>query len=137
MMTDSERRKKDPRAPFSREEMDAFRAALIERRTKLRERLERLSGRAAQDNPAERGEISSLPMHLADLGTETYEQQTDLGFAERDRDTIAAIDRALERIEEGTYGMCENCGRPISKERLQALPFAALCRDCQAKEEAA
>jgi hypothetical protein len=71
-MTDPERRKKAPRGPFTREEIAAFRAALIERRTKLRERMERLSGRAAQDNPSERGETSSRPMHLTDLGTETY-----------------------------------------------------------------
>lgn len=136
-MTDPERRKKARRSPFTREQLEAFRAALIERRTKLRERMERLSGHAAEDNPSERGEISSLPMHLADLGTETYEQQSDLGFAERDRDAIVAIDRALERIDQGTYGVCEDCGRPISKERLQALPFAALCLECQAKQEAA
>jgi RNA polymerase-binding transcription factor DksA len=122
---------------LSPEELDRARAELLERRRRQSELVERLSAESAQGNPRDLGEISSLPTHLADLGTETFEQERDFGLAERSSMEIREIDRALTRLDEGDYGICEHCTERISEERLHALPSAALCTRCQAEQEAA
>ena len=126
-----------PRNPLNARDLSEVRAALIARKRQLAERVERLSEDSVLGNPREQGETSSLPTHLADLGTETSEQEKTLGMAERTAAEIQAIDEALERIESGTYGICEKCRKRIQPERLQALPSAARCTRCQAEQEAA
>lgn len=82
------------------------------------------------------GELSSVDQHTSDLGNETVERQKDLGFAARAEQVLRLCNEALERIEQGTYGVCVDCGRPIGKERLIALPFAERCVRCQEESEA-
>jgi RNA polymerase-binding protein DksA len=67
----------------------------------------------------------------AAAATHVFEQQRDLALRDRARAHLAAVDVALARIEAGTYGRCQRCGREISAERLEALPCAAYCIDCQ------
>ncbi len=70
----------------------------------------------------------------ADAGTATFEREKELSIEQNVRDLIAKIDRALKRIEAGTFGVCEACGKPIEKARLKALPYADLCiKDAQAQ----
>ena len=64
--------------------------------------------------------------------TETLELEKRLGLENRMRQEIAAIDHTLEKIDKGTYGICDNCGKPIAEERLEALPQANLCIECKA-----
>jgi DnaK suppressor protein len=75
------------------------------------------------------GDISSLPFHLADIGTETYEQEMSMVFAQRASDELEAIDEALRRFYEtpGRYGICEDTGEPIPFERLDLIPWARTC----------
>lgn len=122
---------------LSSKETQAIRLALIERKQQLSDRLNRLTEESAQGNPRDQGEISSLPTHLADLGTETFDQETTIGLAERTAAEVRDVEGALERIEEGTYGVCVKCGQRISPARLQALPSASLCTSCQASLESA
>lgn len=135
--------KPNPPAPakkgerLAKGEIEELRGSLIERKRRLATTMGRLSGDAVNNNPRELGEISALPSHLADLGTETFEQDKDLGLAERASAEIREIDQALERLKSGDYGVCENCEKPIPLERLRALPFATLCAICKAKQEAA
>jgi RNA polymerase-binding transcription factor len=67
----------------------------------------------------------------AAAASQVFEQQRDLALRERNEQHLAQVDAALARVEAGTYGNCTNCGRPIAAERLEALPWAALCIDCQ------
>jgi RNA polymerase-binding protein DksA len=67
--------------------------------------------------------------HLADAATAMHDRELDYGIAEGERDLLAAIDAALGRIDDGSYGTCTACGRPIAEERLEALPWASLCID--------
>ncbi len=70
----------------------------------------------------------------ADAGTATFEREKDLSIENNVRDLLQKIDRALKRIEEGTYGACERCGKPIEKARIKALPYVDLCiKDAQAQ----
>jgi RNA polymerase-binding transcription factor len=68
--------------------------------------------------------LSNLPMHMADMGTDNYEQEFTLGLMEKDRKLLKEIYRALAKIQNGTYGICEGTGKPISKVRLEAQPWA-------------
>ena len=78
----------------------------------------------------QRSDLSSLPIHMADLGTDNYEQYLSLELMDSERKVITEIDYALNRIEEGTYGICEVGGEPIPKQRLEAIPWAKFCVGC-------
>jgi len=73
------------------------------------------------------GDLSSMPIHMADLGTDNYEQEFALGLMDSERKLLREIDNALGRIENKTYGICEGTGKPISKARLEAQPWARYC----------
>jgi DnaK suppressor protein len=68
--------------------------------------------------------LSNLPIHMADMGTDSYEQEFTLGLVEKDRQLLREIDLALDKIKKGTYGICEGTGKPISRVRLEAKPWA-------------
>ncbi|MHC4725380.1 MAG: TraR/DksA family transcriptional regulator [Planctomycetota bacterium] len=78
----------------------------------------------------QRSDLSSMPIHMADLGTDSYEQEFTLELMDSERKVITEIDYALNRIEEGTYGICEIGGELIPKQRLEAIPWARLCVGC-------
>ena len=71
----------------------------------------------------------------ADAGTKVYEREQELALAQRARELLDQTERALARIDAGTYGVCESCGKPIGKARLQAYPRATLCVACKQREE--
>jgi DnaK suppressor protein len=70
------------------------------------------------------GDLSSMPIHMADIGTDNYEQEFALGLMDSERKLLREIDDALQRIEDKTYGICEGTGKPIRKARLEAQPWA-------------
>jgi DnaK suppressor protein len=109
-------------------------------RTKLETERERLLGAADflhRENPGsledELGELSagSAENHLGDLATATFDRELDEGLGEGVQQTLVEIDAALKRIEDGTYGICEVCGKPIGAERLAAIPWTRRCIDDQ------
>ena len=71
----------------------------------------------------------------ADAGTKTFEREHEMSLAANSRDMLEQTSRALARIDAGTYGVCESCGNPIGKRRLQAFPRATLCMTCKQREE--
>ncbi len=71
----------------------------------------------------------------ADAGSKTFEREHELSLANNSRDLLAQVERALGRLADGTYGVCESCSRPIAKARLQAFPRATLCVACKQREE--
>ena len=73
--------------------------------------------------------------HLGDAATETHDRELDYGLEENADQVLGEIDAALKRIDDGTYGTCEVCGKPIGEERLEARPWATLCIDDQRKRE--
>ena len=93
---------------------------------------EHQTGQSEQDSVSE---LSAFDQHQADLGTETFEREKDLSFLESIEAELADVEHALRRLDEGTYGICEACGRPIDEERLEAVPAARFCRDDQQKAE--
>ena len=73
------------------------------------------------------GDLSSMPIHMADIGTDNYEQEFALGLMDSERKLLKKIDDALVRIEQGDYGVCEETKKPIGKPRLEAKPWARYC----------
>jgi len=76
------------------------------------------------------GGLSDIPLHLADLGSHSFEEELTLGLVKNEEQLIEEINAALERIDEGIYGQCEACRRNIAKERLPAVPYTRHCVRC-------
>jgi DnaK suppressor protein len=76
------------------------------------------------------GNMSDVPVHPADLGTDNFDQELALDLLKNEVDALTEVNEALERIERGTFGTCENCGQEISRARLDALPYARYCARC-------
>ena len=81
------------------------------------------------------GNLSNTPLHLADLGSEAFEQEVTVGLLQNEQQLLAAITAAQQRLDAGTFGRCEQCGKDIPEERLKAVPYASRCVSCQAKVE--
>jgi RNA polymerase-binding transcription factor DksA len=81
------------------------------------------------------GELSSYDQHQADVGTETFEREKDLSILEQVEAELADVEHALRRLDDGTYGTCEVCGKAIPDDRLEAMPAARLCLEHQAEAE--
>lgn len=89
-------------------------------------------GKSGQDAS---GDLSNVPIHMADVGTDNYERDLTIGLIQNGEEELKAIDNALERVGNKTYGSCEECGTKISKARLTALPYVHNCIACQRLEE--
>jgi DnaK suppressor protein len=113
------------------EELESFRTALLGLRSRLRGDLDQMTDEALRrDQPDSSGNLSNVPLHMADVGTENYDQEFTLGLIENEQGTLELVIEALERLNHGKYGRCVECGEPISKPRLQALPYTRHCIQC-------
>ncbi len=81
------------------------------------------------------GDLSSMPIHMADIGSDNFEQEFTLGLIENEDQTLREIEEAVKRIDDGTFGVCQSCDKNIRKVRLKALPYARCCIECQRQEE--
>lgn len=104
------------------------------------DRLEQLrdevAARIADEQAGDSAELSHLDQHPAELGTETQQREQDQSLLEQLEGELADVEDAYARLDAGTYGRCEVCGRPIGEERLQAIPAARRCAEHQAAAEA-
>jgi RNA polymerase-binding protein DksA len=108
-------------AGLSPKELEQFREALLAKRRELVGDMYSMEREALQRS----GEnLSNLPLHMADMGTDNYEQEFTLGLMEKDRQLLREINSALQKINDGTYGICEGTGKPIAKVRLEVQPWA-------------
>lgn len=120
----------------ARAELAKFRALLLAERDRLEAELQEIGHRTARMDESERAsELSGYEDHPADLASETFEREKDLAIGESVESTLRKVITALAKIDGGTYGVCDACGRPIKKARLNALPFATLCLNCQDRME--
>ncbi len=119
---------------LTKAELKAYKERLLNLRARLRGDVSQMANGALHKNRLESsGDLSSMPIHMADLGSDNFEQEFTLGLMEAEGVTLMQIEAALERIEDGTYGICEECGVKIPKKRLNALPFATMCVKCAAE----
>lgn len=121
---------------YSKAKLKVFRDLLEQKRQNLLKELEYLEGTAMRATITEStGDISSYSFHMADQGTDAMEREKAFLFASREGRFLYHLDQALQRIEKGAYGACEECGELISEERLMAVPHARLCIACKEKDD--
>ena len=104
---------------------------LTKARENLLEQKTKVLGEIDSELKAERESNKDEGMDTYDLASEERDREINFILSDRDRVKLKQIDDALERLDDGTYGVCESCGLEIAEERLSAMPFSRLCRDCQ------
>ena len=113
-----------------------FKQMLLEKRLEILRNVMEIEGEALKKSRLDAsGDLSSMPIHMADLGTDNFEQEFALGLMDGERKLLREIDSALERISNGTYGICPATGQPILKARLEAQPWARYCIEYARKLE--
>jgi DnaK suppressor protein len=120
-------KKKANKQKLSSAELKKFKAMLLEKRNEI---LGSVTSMESETLRRERSDLSNLPIHMADMGSDSYEIENTIGLMSSERKILAEIDHALGRIENGAYGICEGDDEPIPKPRLEAIPWARYCVGC-------
>jgi DnaK suppressor protein len=120
---------------LTKKEISDLKQRLLDERKDLQAQYDELEESTFGTNQSDLTGEMGFDEEYADAGTATFERERDLSLVNNLRDLIDRIDKALAKIDEGTYGLCDRCGKPIEKLRLKALPYANLCiKDKQAEE---
>jgi RNA polymerase-binding protein DksA len=121
-------------AKLTTQEIGDLRSRLESEREELNAQLTTIEDQAFAATQSDISGDVGVDDESADAGTATFEREKELSIEQNVRDLIQKIDRALKRIDDGTYGICERCGKPIEKARIKALPYVDLCiKDAQAR----
>ena len=121
-------------AKLTKKEIDELRDRLEQEHAELEEQLTTIEDSSFAATQSDLSGDVGLDDESADAGTATFEREKDLSIEQNVRDLLQKIERALQKIVAGTYGICERCGKPIEKARIKALPYVDLCiKDAQAR----
>ena len=121
---------------MEKERLTLYREKLMElQESHLSEKKELEADYLHNSQKNESGDLSAYSLHPADMATDTYEKEKNIAILSNLSNTLAAINEALYRVEQGTYGICEECGKEISAARLDAMPTACLCIECKTKKD--
>ncbi|MBN2029203.1 TraR/DksA family transcriptional regulator [bacterium] len=121
---------------MNKKDTEYFKKLLLDKRRELMEQMDFIKEAEMETTVKEAsGDHSSYAFHMADQGTDTMEREKNFYYAQRDGRLLYHIDQTLERIEKGTFGLCQSCNNPIDRKRLMAVPHARLCIQCKSKEE--
>jgi RNA polymerase-binding protein DksA len=120
--------------PFSEKELEHFKQLILKRRTAAREDVERMREQV-QEAKEQAGDNTAYSFHMADAGTDAMEREKLYLMIARQQKYIGYLDRALERIENGTYGVCKVTGKPIAKERLESVPHTEISIAAKQKQK--
>lgn len=124
------------RKKLNKKELNEFKKLVLKRKEEILEDIKHISDDTLKKSQKEAsGDISGYSYHMADVATDTYDREFSLGLASNERKLLYELDDALKKIEEGVFGICEECKALITKSRLKAVPQARLCVKCQEKKE--
>src|ERR687887_504782 len=115
---------------MKKSEMLVYKEKLQALRARLRGDVNAMAEVALRKSGIEGSESNAMPIHMAELGSDNFEQEFTLGLMEVEGDTLSLVETALERVERGTYGRCVQCDGPIAKARLNAIPYTPVCIKC-------
>ncbi|MFO0872069.1 MAG: TraR/DksA family transcriptional regulator [Pirellulales bacterium] len=119
---------------MNKREMKVYKQLLLALRGRLRGDVSAMADAALNKTRSEAsGDLSSMPIHMADVGSDNFEQEFTLSLMENDEETLNQIESALERIEDSVYGHCVECDAKIPKTRLNAIPYTPHCVKCATK----
>ena len=116
--------------------LERLKSKLLEMRKRLVNEVDSIKKNSLSRRDTACGDISAMPIHMADIGSDNYDKEFALDLIEGEQEELREIDAALERLADGSFGRCELCGERIAYGRLSALPFATLCIECKRREEA-
>lgn len=121
---------------FSKSDLKDFKKIVLKKKEEILNDLKHISDDTLRKSQKEAsGDISGYTYHMADVATDNYDREFSLGLASSERKSLYELDDALKRIEEGVFGICDDCKTSITKIRLKAVPSARLCIKCQQKRE--
>lgn len=121
---------------FSKSDLKDFKKIVLKKKEEILNDLKHISDDTLRKSQKEAsGDISGYTYHMADVATDNYDREFSLGLASSERKSLYELDDALKRIEEGIFGICDDCKSSITKIRLKAVPSARLCIKCQQKRE--
>ncbi len=121
---------------LNKKEIESFKKLISKIKDKVLNEIKHISEdtlKKSQKDAA--GDISGYAFHMADVASDTYDREFSLGLASNERELLYELDDAIKKIEEGVFGICEECKSSIAKTRLTAVPYARLCVKCQEKKE--
>ncbi|GIW93269.1 MAG: transcriptional regulator [Pirellulaceae bacterium] len=117
-------------------DLQMFKELLLAIRTRLRGDFSAMAKATLHKTRSESsGDLSSMPIHMADIGSDNFEQEFTISLLQNEGETLQLVEEALERIENGTYGVCLECDGKIPKMRLKVVPYTPYCVKCAAKLE--
>lgn len=121
---------------MNKAELETYRQHLVDLRSRLNGDVSHLADEALRKNQREAsGNLSSMPIHMADIGSDNFEQEFTLNLIANEEQVLEEIAAAMDRLQEGTFGRCEECQADIPKARLNVLPYARYCVECARKLE--
>lgn len=121
---------------MSEKDFKEFEQRLLAERQRILKEMGHLENTVLKVNQRDSaGDLSGYSFHMADVGTDAMEREKAFLFASNEGQLLKEINEALRRVYRGEYGVCENCGQPIARARLEAMPYARLCLSCKEKEE--
>ena len=121
---------------FNKKGLIEFKKIILKRKEEILDEIKHISDDTLKKSQKEAsGDISGYAYHMADVATDTYDREFSLGLASNERKLLLELDDALKKIEDGAFGICEDCKSLIAKTRLKAVPYARLCVKCQEKKE--
>ena len=124
-------------AKMKKAEVKPFKELLLTLRARLRGDVSTLANSALSASASGGAGSFSVPSHMADMGSDTFEQHNTILLMNSEGETLAAVEAALERVEEGLYGCCLECSGKIPKTRLKAIPYTPHCVKCASELEEA
>ena len=120
---------------LTKEQVKQLRQLLITERVKLAEEIKSIA-RDASISPREAsGDLSAYTIHMADMAADTYERELSMSIVSSEQEILYQIDDALKRLDDGSFGVCQQCSGPITMSRLKAVPYASMCIECQRAKE--
>jgi RNA polymerase-binding protein DksA len=121
---------------LAKKELAEFKKIVLKRKEEILDEIKHISEDTLKKSQKEAsGDISGYTYHMADVATDTYDREFSLGLASNERKLLYELEDALKKIEDGTFGICEECKILITKTRLKAVPYARLCVKCQERQE--
>jgi len=114
------------------DQINKFKALLLEKRREILGNVNFMEGETLRKD---RTDLSSMPFHMADMGTDNYELENTVGLVDGERKMLIEIEDALSRMEDGAYGVCQGHNGPIPRARLEAIPWARYCVACAGLSE--
>ncbi len=120
---------------MTKQQLKQFRQALLQERTKFASEIKAIVKETSKNPREASGDLSAYTVHMADMSADTYDRELSMNIVSSEQEVLYQIDDALKRMEEGTFGVCQQCGKPINLSRLRAVPYASLCISCQRTKE--